>query len=413
LNEAISSNAPIKIDVSVGHKPPFAIIREPPSKGSMFSEEAKADPRQKALHEEIEEIIFSGIRSGKLKPGQKLVLVDEMVKKWKVSRATVQQSMQVLAAKGLIVRKPRAGTFLTKGALDITEGSWRKTRSVCLIVPALQSVEFATLARGVEDAAHDNNLSVIVSSTDNLLQRYEQVISRHIDSGVSGIFMVPPFGYRLPLPLLEQLQKSEIPVVTCFRSLYEVMGWPLIRTDAYDAMYSTAAHLAQIGRKRIAFLGYNMAEPTFQGVDVDHFGFVMGLLQHGIHADISLKLLLDNEASASSIGQSQLDRMETWIAEHDDLDGICCVHDDLAIAAMAILKRLGRRVPEDVAVTGRGHFGQYLGVDEAELTTVDSNPKEFGHKFCEMIVAIRSGQTILPPFTEIKGRLIIGRSTTG
>jgi DNA-binding LacI/PurR family transcriptional regulator len=379
----------------------------------MFSEEAKADPRQKALHEEIEEIIFNGIRSGKLKPGQKLVLVDEMVKKWKVSRATVQQSMQVLAAKGLIVRKPRAGTFLTNGALDITEGSWRKTRSVCLIVPALQSVEFAALARGVEDAANDENLSVIVSSTDNLPARYEQVITRQIDSGVSGIFMVPPFGYRLPLPLLEQLQKSEIPVVTCFRSLYEVVGWPLIRTEAYHAIHSTAAHLAQIGRKRIAYFGYSNSEPTFQGVDVDHFGFVMGLLENGIRADLSLELRLESDPNGSSIKQSQLDRMVKWIAEHPELDGICCCHDHLAISTMATLKRLGRRVPEDVAVTGRGNFGQYLGFDVRDLTTVDPNSKEFGRKFCEIIVAIRSGRADLPPFTEIKGELVVGRSTTG
>jgi DNA-binding LacI/PurR family transcriptional regulator len=80
---------------------------------------------------------------------------------------------------------------------------------------------------------------------------------------------------------------------------------------------------------------------------------------------------------------------------------------------MGILKGLGRRVPEDVAVTGRGNFGQYLGLDVSELTTVDSNSKEFGRKFCEMIVAIRSGQKNVTPFTEIKGQLVIGRSTAG
>jgi LacI family transcriptional regulator len=280
-------------------------------------------------------------------------------------------------------------------------------------VPALQSVEFAQLARGVEDAAHDNNLSVVVSSTDNLPIRYEQVITRQIDSGISGIFMVPPFGYRLALPLLEQLQKSEIPVVTCFRSLHEVLGWPLIRTDAYHAMCSTASHLAEIGRKRIAFFGYRLGEPTFQGVEVDHFGFVMGLLQHGIQADLSLKFMLENDATTTTISQSQVDLMTAWLAEHDDLDGICCVHDHLAISAMTILKSLGRRVPEDVAVTGRGNFSQYLGFDVSELTTVDSNSKEFGRKFCEIIAAIRSGEKNVPPFTEIKGQLIIGRSTTG
>jgi DNA-binding LacI/PurR family transcriptional regulator len=379
----------------------------------MISEEAKAEPRQKALHEEIEEIICAGIRSGKLKPGQKLVLVDQMVKRWKVSRATVQQSMQVLAAKGLIVRKPKAGTFISEGVLDIAEGGWRKTRSVCLVVPALQSVEFAALVRGVEDAAHDNNLSVIVSSTDNDLTRYEQVITRHIDSGVLGIFMVPPLGYRLPLPLLEKLQKSEIPVVTCFRSLYEVTGWPLIRTDAYHAMFTTGAHLAKIGRKRIAFLGFKaMSEPAFQGVNVDKIGFLMGLLENNIHADTSLELLLDSQECVGAIAHEDLELMRKWFSSHPELDGVCCSHDLLAVSVIAVLKQQGRRVPEDVAVTGRGNFGYFLGFDANELTTIDTNSREFGRHFCDMITAIRAGQRSIPPFTDIKGQLIIGRSTT-
>jgi LacI family gluconate utilization system Gnt-I transcriptional repressor len=191
------------------------------------------------------------------------------------------------------------------------------------------------------------------------------------------------------------------------------VGWPLIRTDAYHAIRSTAAHLAQIGRKRIAFFGYRVGEPTFQGVDVDHFGFVMGLLENGVRADLSLELRFVDDANGSGVGQSQLDQMGKWIAERPELDGICCCHDHLAISAMAILKRLGRRIPEDVAVTGRGNFGQYLGLQATELTTVDPNSREFGRKFCEMIVAIRSDPADVPPFTEIEGQLIIGRSTTG
>jgi DNA-binding LacI/PurR family transcriptional regulator len=379
----------------------------------MISEAANSEPQQKALHEEIEEIICAGIRNGQLKPGQKLVLVDQMVKRRKVSRATVQHAMQVLAAKGLIVRKPKAGTFISEGVLDIAGGGWRKTRSICLIVPALQNVEFAALARGVEDAAHDNNLSVIVSSTDNDPGRYEQVITRHIDSGVLGIFMVPPLGYRLPLLLLEKLQKSEIPVVTCFRSLNEVMGWPLIRTDAYHAMFTTTAHLAKIGRKRIAFVGYKAPpEPAFQGINVDNLGFRMGLLENNLHTDASLELLLDCQEGLNLMGQTQFDSMSKWFSEHPDLDGVCCCHDLIASTAMAALRQQGRRIPEDVAVTGRGNFGCYLGFDLSELTTIDMNSKEFGRVFFEMVTAMSFGQSSIPPFTEIKGRLIIGRSST-
>jgi len=381
----------------------------------MSRTEAKI-PR-KHLHETIEGLIWQGIRDGHLKPGQKVALVDEIVKKCDVSRATVQQSMQFLATKGLIVRRPRAGTFISNHALELVDGR-RNNRSISLLVPDIQAVECASLARGVEDAALENNLSVIVSSTDNAPDRYEQVLLRAIESKAAGIFMVPPLGYTLSLSLLEQLQQSSIPIATCYRSLHEITGWPVIRTDAYGSMHIAATHMAQIGRRRIALIAFR-TQPGTYFTEVDRLGYVMGLIENNVPVDISLQLLCggmetyyDKTGISASQGERIQHQMEQFFVAHPQIDAICCGHDYLAIMAIRVLNQLNRRVPQDVAVIGRGNYAQYMGISPGDLTTVDGTKIEFGRHFCQMILAHRTdGKAEFPPVTEIPGRLVLGRST--
>lgn len=378
----------------------------------------KSTPTRKRMHESIERMICQGIRDGQFKPGQKVTIVDEMIKKWGASRATVQQSMQWLATKGLIVRRPRAGTFISDDALDLISGNADKNRSICLVVPGIESVEYASLARGVEDAAHESNLSIVISSTDNAMERYEQVLLRNIESNVHGIFMVPPLGQRLSLSVLDRLQQSQIPIVTCYRSMYELMGWPVIRTNARQAMQVAAAHLAEIGRKQIAFFTMHSG-PATQFTDTDYLGFVTGLIESGVKVDGALKLLCGGSdtyhdptgISAPSARLIQSD-MEKFFRTHRQVDAVCCGHDYLANMAINVLKQMGRRVPEDVAVAGRGNYARFMGLEPDELTTIDVMTREFGRHFCRMAAARRSGEKVeLPPVTEIPGQLIVGRST--
>jgi LacI family transcriptional regulator len=377
---------------------------------------ARASKSRKPLHVCLEEVIQSGLRSGQLKPGQKISMIAEVAGEWNVSRATVQQAFQVLAAKGLLVRRPRAGTFLAEQPQKATNGTGH---GVSVIVPDIQLPEFAALARGVEDAAHEQGLSVVVCSTDHDSQRYEQALARQIEAGVFGILMVPPLGYALPMELLLRLHGSGIPVVTCFRSLYEMTGWPMIRTDGYHCMHLLASHLAGIGRKRIAFCGFGPNPMSnSRETQMGHYGFLMGLLEHGIVPNPHERLLLpqspmdDAESIRSKVEQRQ--RIAAWLGKHPHFDAVCCTHDQEALMVLDVLKKLGRRVPDDVAVTGTGNLARFLGIGPHELTTVDANMAEFGRQFYRMVLEMRGGGLgAVPPAVDVRGKLLIGRSTAG
>lgn len=377
----------------------------------------QTSPSRQPVHEMIENHILRGIRDGTLVPGQKVEIVDEMVKRSGASRASVQQSMLLLASKGLISRRPRAGTFISDDALNVVERR-TESQSVALIVPGIDGMEFASLARGVENAAHSHKLNVIVSSTDNSLERYEEILQRNIDSNVFGIFMVPPLGHRLSLSILQKLQQSGIPVVTCFRSLYEITGWPVIRVNGYATTYAAAAHLASLKRRNIGF--FNFISPPGTIIDESNYlGFIHALLDNGVRLTSNCRgrfggpeLYYDTGFDNSNEAPIRKE-MERWLDEHPGTDAICCNHDLLASIAIRVLKRRGKRVPEDVAVSGEGDYSRHLGIPSGEMTTTRMIYEEFGHEFCRIVLQLRSGNTDVAPVTEIASALIPGRSTIG
>ena len=64
----------------------------------------------------LEMLISSQIQSGVLQPGERLGTAKEIAKKMNASFGSVRQSLEVLAAKGLVVRKPRTGDICELGA---------------------------------------------------------------------------------------------------------------------------------------------------------------------------------------------------------------------------------------------------------------------------------------------------------
>ena len=53
--------------------------------------------------------------------------------------------------------------------------------------------------------------------------------------------------------------------------------------------------------------------------------------------------------------ESGHDAAEKLFSQAQDTDAIFCATDTIAIGAMLYLKGIGKKIPEDVAVTGIGH----------------------------------------------------------
>jgi len=123
------------------------------------------EPKKQTAYVNLEEYIGEMVRSGKCGPGDKIGTTAEIAKRFGLSSSTVRYSLQSLTAKGLLVRRPGLGTFVSE---DISaDGSLRRKRET------------------------STNISLVSGSFYNNLYNLE---SEGTISDVGGVFMRVPKG---------------------------------------------------------------------------------------------------------------------------------------------------------------------------------------------------------------------------
>lgn len=68
--------------------------------------------KPKKIYEEVSEILYEKIRTGKLKPGDRLDSVEQLAEQLQVSRSAIREALSALKAMGLIEIKQGSGTFV-------------------------------------------------------------------------------------------------------------------------------------------------------------------------------------------------------------------------------------------------------------------------------------------------------------
>lgn len=68
----------------------------------------------KKIYEEVTDFLVNKIKSGELKPGDRLESVDQLAESFDVSRSAVREALSGMRAMGLIVMRQGEGTFVTK-----------------------------------------------------------------------------------------------------------------------------------------------------------------------------------------------------------------------------------------------------------------------------------------------------------
>jgi len=364
--------------------------------------------RARRISTDLEELIRGAIERGELKPGQRLGSAKQLAKFWKTSYGAARQSLELLAAKGLVERRPRAGTFVSSNAETL--GTQSDARNIIgLLVPDIRIPDYSLIARHLQDAGHKANFEVLVSSTDNERERYDQSVLRHLKAGVGGLVLVAPHQGRLSLSTLVELEKSGVPVVNYARRV-DVVSWPTVQTDTTQAAYLPVKHLCDIGRRRIGYLSY---PSDTHGAEM-MFGLYRAIAEAGLTAEnISILEIADTNYLSSWSDRSSLEQiLEKWLDENPKLDAVCCMHVHIAATLLTLLSRRGVRVPEDIAVTSHGNMPEVFGVGAGELTTVDTHSDKAAE---EMVRVLRHRSDDpgdqLPSIISIQPQLLIGRST--
>lgn len=271
----------------------------------------------------------------------------------------------------------------------------RRTRTIGLMVPDITNPFFPEIVRGAEDAAWRARYTVVLSNTDEDLEREAATIERLEDNRVDGVILC---SARLPDHRLLPLLKRHSSVVLINRvAPSDAIGTVLI-DDAYGTMRAVH-HLFAAGRKRLGLLAgpppsYS-SKKRLQGFRDAHETTGTAIIESAIEP------CAPDEAGGVRAAKALLDR-------HPELDGLICYNDLVAVGALQACAELGRRVPQDIAVVGCDDV-RLASLVHPALTTLRVDKRQLGEKAVTMLIDMLEGRS-RPRSLTIKPELIVRES---
>lgn len=290
-----------------------------------------------------------------------------------VQRATVRRALETLEREGLVFRDATRGTFTAPrrgvpqtGGLGLVVGRARDTSAPGDIARGLGSVA-ETEARGVvwlDTPASPGRAEAAVPQAGDLVSR-----------GVAGVAIWP----ELPAdPERLRSLRDAMPLVLLDR---RVPGFEadFVGVDDFAGGRLVAEHLLRIGHRRIGFLS---GAPQAGTVQARVRGYAAALAAAGVLP--RPEWVLHQEGGIAALDPALLTAFLE--AGGTPPTAVICGNDTVAAGLMRFLRVRGRRVPDDVAVTGFGN-GQPPLLEALGLTTVTQPFEEIGRAAGQILLA--------------------------
>jgi LacI family transcriptional regulator len=247
----------------------------------------------------------------------------------------------------------------------------RSTDLLGVIIPDITNPYFPKLVRGVEDVAHKEGFRLVLCNTDNdpskELGYFNDLRSFH----PAGIIVIPSEG-------------SSIAAQSSYRSLQIIFvdrcpdGWTgdAVMANNEDGGYQVGNYLARMGHKLIAAI----SGPSHIETARDRMrGFQRALSQ------ACIKLPAKYIAETPFNTEGGFGAAIRLLSSSPRPTAIFAASDTIAIGALAAVRALRLRCPEDVSIVGFDDL-EFSELTDPSLTTVFQPGYHIGSLACQLLL---------------------------
>lgn len=251
----------------------------------------------------------------------------------------------------------------------------KKTYTIGVIVPRLNSYFMSSVLAGMEDAASRENYNLIISQS--LENSEKEIANAHtmFNKRVDGLLVSLAYDTE-NINHFEPFIKKGIPVIF-FDRIYPHIDSTSIVIDNYKAAYDVTKHLIDQGCKRIMHLGGNL----LRNVYTDRLkGYKHALRDHNLPFDEKKMVYISKlSEEAGNKAAEHILKMGT------KPDAVFSANDTAAVFCMIKLKEAGILIPNDIAFAGFNN-DPISKVIEPNLTTVNYSGYDVGEAAVSSLV---------------------------
>ncbi|RAR43080.1 substrate-binding domain-containing protein [Paenibacillus sp. MDMC362] len=377
---------------------------------------ASAKPMYEQIFNEMKRKISTHIfRIGDKVPSEK-----ELADEYGVSRITSKKALDMLAAEGVIVRKPGKGSFVAdpdeplaqKETISSEGGVVRaasQEKMIGLVITDFSSSYGTRLVYSMEQYSRENDCFLVLRRTFGDQDNEELSIQKLRNLGVNGLIVFPAQGEYFNAEILK-LVIARFPLVLIDRKLKGVAA-ASISTDNLGAAVQVVEHLFDLGHRYISLLSPPPRDTT--AVEERIEGFVQAHAARGIAFDKEIWIsdvtaTLPNAFYESNI-EREIQRIVRHLQEHPAITAFFAIEYNIALLAKVAAERLGLRVPEDLSIVC--FDSPQLNIGEGYLFThMRQNEEEMGRLAIETVLGIMNHDDVAVE-KRLPAELVVGAST--
>ncbi len=214
----------------------------------------------------------------------------------------------------------------------------RRTDAIALVIPDMTNPFFTTLAQGVETAAREADISLLLANSDEREDEERRLVPVLLQRQVDGLLIIPAGSGD---ETVRMCRDRGVPVVVVDRRP-ETPGVDIVRADSEGGALQLGRLLVGLGHRRMAVLSGPVHVPTaidraagFSRALVEEAGLPAPLVLHG-------PFTIDGGRAMTLSVMRQVPRPTALFA----------ANNFIAIGVLHGLAELALRVPDDVAVVG-------------------------------------------------------------
>lgn len=250
----------------------------------------------------------------------------------------------------------------------------QKTNTIGIVVPLINRHFFSSFISGVEDVAFGRGYNVIISQSNDLLEKEKAIVHSLFSNRVDGLIASLSMQTN-EFDHFQLFSKKEIPIVFFDRVVPELESHKIV-VDDFMVGFKATEHLIEQGYQRIAHL----AGPTVLHTYRDRMtGYRAALEKYNMPIDDAL--IVHNRLTRIE-GR---DAIQQLMALPTPPDAVFCGNDTSALAMMVYLKEIGIRIPQDFGLIGFSDE-PFSEVVTPSISTLKQPAFEMGVKAAELLI---------------------------
>ncbi len=273
-----------------------------------------------------------------------------------------------------------------------------KTYSLGVVVPNIGIYFYSRVISGMQKAASKAGYQLLICQTDEKEENEIKYLESLSNGRVDGI-MIALSQETSKYNHVKQVM-AEMPVVLFDRTDTAIQT-TRVDADDYNGALTATQHLIDGGAKTIAHLA---GPKHMQNAKNRLNGYKEALRKNNIPVKNNLIEYCDFDV------HNVEGALKKILKANPDLDGVFAVNDDLGVETILVLKKMGFKIPDQIAVIGFGNY-PVSKVVEPKLSTVSHHLFEIGERSVAYLLQLIKDQNTKIDHEPLPSELIVREST--